>query len=289
MSYNVELAVDMKAALGEGPCWDDQNKLLYWVDIQGMKIHIHNPQDNSNKFIQLKQQIGAIVLRENGGAVVALQNGLYFLDLQTEELTLITDPEEHLPNNRFNDGKCDPAGRFWIGTMGSAQSASLYTLYPDLELQHKESNVTISNGLAWSPDQTKMYYIDTPTKQIVSYDYDISSGSISNKQVAITIPDTDGHPDGMTIDAEGNLWIAHWGGFQVSCWNPVTAEKLDSIPIPAPQVTSCTFTGDALDTLYITTARVGLDEEALAQSPQAGGLFKVKLNVKGTPSYRFKG
>lgn len=289
MTYRVDVAVDMQAALGEGPCWDEQQELLYWVDIQGKKIHIHNPQDNSNREIQLEQQIGAFVLRAEGGAVVALQNGLYFLDLQSEQLTLITDPEEHLPQNRFNDGKCDPAGRFWVGTMGSSGTASLYTLYPDLELQQKETNVTISNGLAWSPDRTKMYYIDTPTKQIVAYDYDISTGAISNKQVALQIPESEGHPDGMTIDVQGNLWIAHWGGYQVSCWNPITGEKLDTIPIPAPQVTSCTFAGEELDTLYITTARVGLDEEALTESPQAGGLFKVKMKVKGAPSYRFEG
>jgi len=283
--HDVKLIVDQKAELGEGPCWDSKNKLLYWVDIMGKKLHIHSPATNENREIDVGQYIGTVAVREKGGVIVALHNGFYFLDTETEQLTPITDPESHLPENRFNDGKCDPAGRFWAGSMElgiTGPHASLYRLDTDLKVEKILDNVTISNGMAWSPDYKTMYYIDTPTQQVVAFDYDNQTGEISNKKAAVTIDKKDGSPDGMTIDQEGMIWVAHWGGSRVTRWNPSTGELLDTIKVPATNVTACAFGGENLDELFITTARS-------AEDPASGGLFKVKLPVKGAPSYTFKG
>ncbi|HLU21396.1 SMP-30/gluconolactonase/LRE family protein [Lederbergia graminis] len=292
MQYEVELVVDERAILGEGPTWDSEKKVLYWVDILGRKIHCYDPTTQNTKTITLDQYVGAAVPNTTGGLVLALQHGFYSIDLETEELTPIHDPEEHLPNNRFNDGKCDAAGRFWAGTMSLSDEANVGNFYR-LDVDHKVNkmveNVTTSNGIAWSPDNKTMYYIDTPTCEIVAYDFDLETGSISNKRVAIKHPKERGFPDGMTIDAEGMLWVATWSGAQVCRWNPHTGELLESVKIPSPLVTSCCFGGDNLDELYITTARVGLNEKTLEQYPHAGSLFKIKTNVKGQPMHPFRG
>lgn len=285
MMHNVKLVVNKQAKVGEGPCWDEKTNLLYWVDIMGEKLHIHSPEKQTNQEIDIGQYIGTVAVREEGGLIVALKNGFYFLDLETEKLTPISDPESHLPENRFNDGKCDPAGRFWAGTMElnvSGPNAALYRLGTDLKVDKVLDHITISNGMAWGSDFRTMYYIDTPTQEVVAFDYDINTGEISNKQTAVTIPKEDGSPDGMTIDEEGMIWVAHWGGSRVTRWNPRTGELLDTIKIPATNVTACVFGGENLDELFITTARSEGD-------PSSGGLFKVKLDVKGTPSYTFKG
>lgn len=288
----LKLVIDAKATLGEGPFWHPQKCVLYWVDIMEKKVHIHNPATNTNKSIDVGQYVGAVVPREDGGCILAMHNGFYALNEESEEITPLTDPESDIPTNRFNDGKCDPAGRFWAGTMSlnnGGPVGALYCLDTDLNVQKKVDHVTCSNGLAWSSDHKTMYYIDTPTKQVVAFDYQVQNGEIDNKRVVVTIPEGEGAPDGMTIDREGMLWVAHWGGYQVSRWNPQNGEKLSSIPVPAAQVTSCAFGGEQLDELYITTARIGLSEEALQEQPHAGGVFCYKTAVKGQPTNSFAG
>lgn len=287
-----ELVLPAKASLGEGPCWDSEQGVLYWVSILDKKVNIYDPRSHQNREIQLDQMVGTVVPRESGGVVVALQNGFCFLDLNTEKLTPIVDPEQELPENRFNDGKCDPFGRFWAGTMSlseEAEKGSLYCLDHDLHVEKKREHLTISNGLAWSPDQSYMYLIDTPTKKVTRFQYDLQTGHIQNATEVISFPEGVGAPDGMTIDEEGMLWIAHWGGAQVSRWNPETGEQLYSIPIPSLNVTSCTFGGENMDELYVTTARKNTSAENLERFPEAGGLFKVRPGVKGMPAYSFKG
>ncbi|WP_137790272.1 SMP-30/gluconolactonase/LRE family protein [Bacillus sp. E(2018)] len=287
-----ELVLPAKASLGEGPCWDSEQSVLYWVSILDKKVNIYDPRSHQNKEIQLDQMVGTVVPRESGGLVVALQKGFYFLDLNTEELAPVVDPEHELPENRFNDGKCDPFGRFWAGTMSLSEEAkkgSLYCLDHDLHVEKKREHLTISNGLAWSPDQSYMYLIDTPTKKVTRFQYDLQTGHIQNATDVISFPEGVGAPDGMTIDEEGMLWIAHWGGAQVSRWNPETGEQLSSIPIPSLNVTSCTFGGENMDELYVTTARKNTSAENLERFPEAGGLFKVRPGVKGIPAYSFKG
>ncbi|MFD1356715.1 SMP-30/gluconolactonase/LRE family protein [Fictibacillus halophilus] len=292
MMGKAELVIPAKADLGEGPCWDKQKGVLYWVNILGKTVNRYDPETKENKEIQVDQLVGTVVPRKSGGVVVAMEKGFYFLDLDTEKLTPITDPENHLPENRFNDGKCDPYGRFWAGTMSLSEEqgrGSLYCLHTDLKVEKKVGDLTISNGLAWSPDHKFMYLIDTPTKKVTRFDYDEETGKIANPVAVIQFKEGEGAPDGMTIDEEGMLWIAHWGGARVSRWNPETGEQLLSIPIPALNVTSCTFGDSDLKTLYITTARKNMTEEQLREYPLTGGLFKVRLGIRGSVNYSYEG
>ncbi|MEO6633503.1 MAG: SMP-30/gluconolactonase/LRE family protein, partial [Mucilaginibacter sp.] len=221
----VEIAVNHSCFLGEGPIWDAKTNTLFWVDILAGDIHEFNPKTNSHKTIHTHQMIGAVTLCTNCDLLAALKTGLAKIDRQTHEISIIAHPEPGLPANRFNDGKCDPAGRFWIGTMAvdeTPNAGSLYMLDSNHHITKKVEGTTISNGMAWSADNSTFYYIDTPTQTIVAYDFDKEDGSISNKRTAFKIDEKEGHPDGMTIDDEGMLWVAHWNGWQVSRWNPIT-------------------------------------------------------------------
>ncbi|NOU94150.1 SMP-30/gluconolactonase/LRE family protein [Paenibacillus sp. LMG 31456] len=291
-SSEVMLLCDVNSILGEGPTWDHHSKKLIWVDIIGKRIHTFEPASGEVRTITIEQKIGSAVPRVEGGLVIALENGFHTLDLETEQLTKRIDPEKDMPGNRFNDGKCDEAGRFWAGTMDMKEkspSGSLYCLETDGTVRRMVEGVTVSNGLGWSPDNQTLYYIDSPTKKVMAYDYSLERGEITNPRVAVTIPEGEGFPDGMTVDSQGMLWIAHWDGWQVSCWNPETAEKIASIPVPAAQTSSCTFGGENLDELYITTARVGLSEEQLKDQPHAGGVFCIKPGINGRPASFYGG
>ena len=293
MVRKLELVFDANAELGEGPFWDDKKELLYWVDIDNRKVCIHNPSKNENKEVVLSQKVSAIIPAPDGNkAVVALENGIHYLDLDSGELQAIFDPEEHLPSNRFNDGKCDAQGRFWAGTMSTEdekEKAALYCLEKDGTITKKVDKLSTSNGLAWSLDNKYLYLIDTPVQKVYQFDYDLDSGDIENKQAIIDFSDEDGFPDGMTIDEEGMLWIAHWGGGQVSRWNPNSGKKLEAINVPAPNVTSCAFGGENAQELYITTARTGMSTEELEKFPLSGALYKCKMDVKGFPGNYFGG
>jgi sugar lactone lactonase YvrE len=289
-SEPVELVIDSKSDLGEGAFWNYKTGELIWVDITGQILNFYNPVLRNNKEMFTGQMIGTVVPAESGQMIVALQNGIYMLDPETGSKKLMVDPEENIPDNRFNDGKCDPAGRFWAGTMsltGKKRAGALYRLDPDSSVHKMEENVTTSNGIVWSSDKMKMYYIDTPTRKVMAYDYDNESGDIRNPQVAVEIPADMGAPDGMAIDEDGNLWIALWGGSAVGCWNPQSGDLIRTIEVPAKNVTSCAFGGDDLGTLYITTARQNTSDEDLKKFPHSGGVFKVRPGIKGTKSNFF--
>ncbi len=289
---NVELVLDARAELGEGPVWDESARILYWVDIESGKLHAHQPGGEPDRVWDVGCKIGAAVVREKGGMVLATADGLELFDLATSKKTLLADPEADRPNNRFNDGKCDPHGRFWAGTMsmvGQSEAGSLYVLESDHAVRRVLSRVTTSNGLDWSPDHATLYYIDTRTMMVRAFDFDSDAGAISNERVAIQIPDGVGRPDGMTIDTDGMLWIAHWDGGRITRWNPGTGERLDTVLLPVDRVTSCTFGGPGLRTLFITTARHGLDADKLASQPHAGGLFAIQPNVGGMPAIKYAG
>ncbi|KMK75801.1 SMP-30/gluconolactonase/LRE family protein [Alkalihalobacillus pseudalcaliphilus] len=293
MKANAELVLDAKASLGEGPHWDEEMQMLFWIDINLKKVHTYYPQIDGAHAIQLEQLIGAIVPKNEKEAIVALEKGFHLLNLQTGDCRYVHDPESERLENRFNDGKCDAKGRFWAGTMrkdaAGKEAGSLYCLETTGQVEKKVSQVGLSNGIAWSLDNQKMYHIDTAQKQVQAFDFELETGELKNPEVIITFEQEQGAPDGMTIDEEGMLWIAHWGGAKVSRWNPHAGEKLQEVAIPALQVTSCTFGGSELNELYVTTARTGMNEKQLEQYPLAGGLFKVKLDVKGMPANRFKG
>lgn len=290
--HSVELVLDAKNTLGEGPAWDHERKLLYWVDIMERKIWTLDPKTKESSFIEVDQMVGAVVPKASGGFMVAARHGFYQLNSDSDSLIPVAELETDLPNNRFNDGKCDARGRFWAGTMDHNQeeiSGALYCLDTGFQVRKVLDSIGISNGLAWDKDHRTMYYIDSVTKRVVAFDYELESGQIRDQRTVVTIPEGEGIPDGMTIDDEGMLWVAQWEGSRVSRWNPATGQRLDSIPLPASRVTSVVFGGENLDELYITTARVGLSKEELEEQPHAGGLFRVKPGVKGSPTYRFEG
>ena len=223
--------------------------------------------------------------------MLAVQHGFAAFDPRTGRVEPWSNPEEHLPQNRFNDGKCDPAGRFWAGTLSLNRqpgAASLYCLDPDGGVRTMLRGLTNSNGIAWSLDRTAMYHIDTPTRRVTAYDYDVATGEIENPRTAIVVPPEAGKPDGMTIDAEGMLWIALWKGGCVGRWDPHSGAIGDDCR-PARQTTSCAFGGPGLRDLYITTARIGLSEADLAGQPHAGGLFRARPGVAGVPAFEFAG
>ncbi len=289
-THKIELVAGTQSGLGEGAIWNHRTSQLYWVDITGKIMNIYTPRFGVNRELYVGQMIGTVVPAKTGRVVVALENGFYFLDPETGTKNLIVDPEEDIDGNRFNDGKCDPAGRLWAGTMsteGKSGKGTLYRLDPDSSVHPVVPGVSTSNGIAWSNDRTRMYYVDTPTRKVMGYDYNNITGEISNPHPVIEVPSEMGLPDGMTIDSEGNLWICLWGGAAVGCWNPVTGELLRKIGVPARNVTSCAF-GDAdLGTLYITTARVDTSPEELKMYPNAGSLFKVRPGVTGVEAFFF--
>ena len=292
MAQSVELVLDTHSELGEGAIWHHRLRRLYWVDIERNHVYIYDPDRGSNRTIDVGERVGTVVPRRTGGLLLALQHGLAALDTDSEKLTRIVDPESGVPENRFNDGKCDPAGRFWAGTLamaGKRGTAALYRLDTDLSVKQMVRGVTISNGIAWSLDKKTMYYIDTPTQQVVSYSYDDETGDIADRAVAVSIPEDMGFPDGMTIDEQGKLWIALFRGSALTRWDPKTGHLLDRVPIPASNVTSCALGGVDLRDMYVTTARTGLSNEEHAAQPHAGGTFRFRADVPGIPAFEFSG
>lgn len=284
--------LEHRCLLGEGPVWDADRQRILWLDILQGHIHQYDPAIDAHNVIDAGEMIGAICLSSKGSVIAAMKSGFAGIDLDTGKIQPIANPESHMTGNRFNDGKCDPAGNFWAGTMSLTDhpaAGGLYVLRTDGLAEKRLSDISISNGLAWSPDDKTFYYIDTPTHQVVAYDYDVSEALISNPRVVVRIPDDFGGPDGMTIDTEGMLWIAHWDGWQITRWNPATGELLMQLHIPTARVTSCTFGGDQLQDLYITTASVGLSPEQLLEQPLAGALLVIRdCGFRGIPPDRFR-
>ncbi len=286
----VELLIDCKNLLGEGAIWNHKTQEFWWIDIEGKALHIYHPASKEQRKIDVGQRIGTVVPTTLGSAAIALQSGVYELDLESEEQVLISDPEDESERIRLNDGKCDPAGRFWVGSMHLDQMkdvAGLYRIESKGETTKMLDSITISNGIIWSLDEKTMYYIDTPDQNVKAFDYDKSTGDISNQRVVIEVPESMGFPDGMAIDEEGMLWIALWNGNAVSRWNPNTGELLSKIEVPAHNVASCAFGGENLDILYITSARVDMTEDELTALPLSGGVFTLKPGVKGVNSHFF--
>ncbi|MBB6677655.1 SMP-30/gluconolactonase/LRE family protein [Cohnella lubricantis] len=293
MNAQVELVCDSHSSLGEGPLWDRRYGRLYWVDIYGHKIHSFDPrQPGRYETIEAGPFVSSIVPRASGGFAVTLEDGFYGYDPEARTLVPIASVEADLSGNRFNDGKCDPSGRYIAGTMSRTDEparGSLYSLGSDGTVNKLLGAVGCSNGLAWSADGKTMYYVDSSRPEISAFDYDASSGQISGRRAAAAIPAEDSTPDGMTIDAEGMLWLAHWRGWKVTRWDPSTGTKLGEIPVPVERVTSVAFGGERLDELYITTASIDVAPEQAADQPHAGGLFRVKAGVRGTAPFSFSG
>lgn len=287
-----ELIIDSKSILGEGPVWHQDLKCLFWVDIEGKKICKYNTENNQLDVRHFKHMPGALAPMNNETFLIAFDNGLAIYNWQTDSIEYKNKLGSDKPEIRANDGKCDPNGNFWIGTMHlnlKPNVGALYQINTKFETILKISERTISNGMAWSKNGTVMYYIDTSDNNVVAYDFNCSTGQISNKKIVIEIDPEMGSLDGMTIDENDNLWIAHWGGFCVRQWNSKTGRVMNVVELPVPHVTSCIFGGTNFDELYITSARSGLSKKELLKYPLSGGVFKVKTGSVGRPSIFFKG
>ncbi|MEM7371956.1 MAG: SMP-30/gluconolactonase/LRE family protein [Bacteroidota bacterium] len=275
--------------LGEGPLWSAKEQSLYWIDIDYPSIHRWHPESNTYQTWDLPTHIGSFAFRQGGGAVLALRNGFHHFDFDSQALTPIADPESHLPDNRFNDGKCDPRGCFWAGTMHDQEreaKGSLYRLDPDGTIHMVRAGAIVSNGLGWSPDHKTMYYADSGTQRIYAYDYNPANSAISNERVLVK--DTDCYPDGMTVDSQGYLWSAKWDGWRVVRYSPDgQIDKIVEVPVQRP--TSVMFGGPDLNQLFITSAWTRLKPEVKAQQPLAGHVFVVETDVQGLEETAFGG
>jgi sugar lactone lactonase YvrE len=279
----LELAVDVRAELGEGPSWDPETRRLIWVDITAEVVHRFDPASGEDERFEVGQPVGAAVPSSDGRLALAVSDGFAFLDPATGAIERIADVEAELADTMMNDGKCDPAGRLWAGTKdakGSRPIGSLYRLGADAKPVRMLTGLTVSNGLGWSPDRTTMYFIDSPTQRIDVFDFDLDRGEIANRRTLVEIPQAWGLPDGMTIDQEGFLWVAFWGGSAVRRFDPAGA-VVSTVEFPVSQVTSCAFGGEELSDLYVTTARDGLSGAQQQEQPLAGGLFRLRSGVRG--------
>lgn len=294
MSYQAELFVDIRAVLGESPVWDAQRGMFYWVDIMGPTVYARSFADGSVKTLDLSahgSSIGCVAPCDSGKLIMGLDRKIAMIGLDEDTPQILAECDPDLEGHRFNDGKCDPFGRFVLGMMGNGTNdwdspVYSYTAGQAPKLIHE--NVLISNGLGWNPDYTVMYYADSGSRDVFAFDYDAATGALSNQRVVFTLPDGALTADGMTTDREGMIWLAWWDGYCVTRWNPNTGEMIDKVEVPAPRVTSCCFGGDEMKTLFITTARTGLSEETLATYPHSGAVFKVETDVEGMPSFAFK-
>ena len=271
--------------------WHPGENALFWVDIKGRAVHEFRPDDGTRRSYSVGEEIGCLVPRARGGWIAALRSGFAHLDLDGGSSTPVADPEADRPGNRFNDGKCDRRGRFWAGTMDDAATeptGSVYRLSADGRVTRVLSGYIVTNGIGWSPDDRTMYFTDSKNKVILAYDFDAGVGELANERVFATVPAGEGTPDGLTVDAEGCVWSAHWDGWRITRYRPDgTIAEVIAMPVRRP--TSCAFGGKGLDRLYVTSAREGLDEDTLAEGPLAGSLFEVRLGVCGLAEVPYAG
>ena len=276
--------------LAEGPLWHKERNSCLWVDIERGILYEYNWNSKEVNTWSFDHRVTMVIQAKDNEVILSLDRSIARFDLETEQLQWLVHLEKELPNNRCNDGACDSQGRIWVGTMAldiAEGAASLYCIDKDGTVSKKIPDVTISNGLAWTADDRTFYYIDTPTQNVQAYHYDKQTGEITLDRTAIKIPEEMGSPDGMAIDEEGMLWIAHYGGSGVYRWNPQNGDLLDKIEVPAPHVTSCAFVGGNLDKLMITTAQENMSEEELQKYPQSGNIFLSDVKVKGLPAYKY--
>lgn len=277
-----------RARLGEGPLWHGEQQMLYWVDIYNHRVHQFSPTMGTDRIFEVEDEVTAITIAGPHRLLIALRKALAFLDTESGAVTPLQSIELDKPKNRLNDGKCDPQGRFWIGSMNEEEQpeANLYRYDPDGSIYLMEAGLTVSNGLGWSPDGNTFYLTDTPTHKIYAYDFNQDTGEINNRRVLIDLQDEGLLPDGLTIDAGGYLWSAMWNGWYVVRFAP-DGQEVMRVKMPVQCPTSCTFGGEELDVLYITTASVGLSQAEIQRSFYSGDLFCLKTDIQGLPSSSF--
>ncbi len=285
-----ECILDLKCTLGEGPVW--LNGKLFFIDIEAKKLIRFDPMTSETKSVDVGERIGCALPTVDGDWLLGLNSGIARFAFESgQSPTLLKCPADHDPaTTRFNDGKTDPAGRAYMGTMGlqgQKKHGKLYRVDRDLTVTKVIDEVTTSNGLSWDEKLGVMYYIDTPTRKIHALDWCAEAGEITNRRVAFEMPEGTGYPDGHCFDAAGNLWVAMWSGNAVLCVDPKAGRVIEKIDVAAQNVTSCCFGGEKLDQLYITSARIGTSDEKLKSLPQAGGVFRAEPGVSGIATTLF--
>jgi sugar lactone lactonase YvrE len=276
--------------LGEGPVWDVQEQAFYWLDIRGCLVRRYDWSSGRTQSWTLPEMVGSLAIRERGGLLLAMRSSISFFDPATGALERVAAPEAGRENMRFNDGKCDRQGRFWSGTMNDLvrePSGTLYRLDPQRGCVAQFNGLRTPNSLAWSPDGRIMYFADSRSQVIHAYPYEPATGELGAPRVFHTV-EPPAIPDGATVDAEGFVWSALYGGSRVVRIAP--DGRVDrTIELPVEQPTSCQFAGPNLDVLFITTARQRLTQEQLAQQPLAGALLAADVGVRGLPETRYRG
>lgn len=264
--------------------WDAGTGVLRWLDVLGRRVHTFDPATGQNTTVETDVPVGSLTERASGGLLAATPRGFESLDPDTGALEVVVAVESHIAGNRMNDGKCDPVGRFWAGTMGDGAhpTGTLYCLDRDHSVRAEVRGATVSNGLGWSPDGRTMYWIDTPTYGVDAFDYDVDTGRIDGRRRLIEVPVEWGSADGMCVDENGDLWVATWGSGAIRHHAPNGSLRA-SLEVPVSQPSSCCFGGPELRDLYITTATYDMSEEQLAAEPTAGGLYRCRPGVAGLP------
>ncbi len=286
---SVQNVLTARARLGECPVWDAAHQQLFWVDVYNHRVHQFDPATANDRYFDVGDLVSAIALAGNDRLLIALRDRLAFLNTQTGEIVPFYQIEFPHPNTRFNDGKCDSQGRFWIGSISEAPGqAALYRYDLDGSLHVMETGLTISNGSGWSPDESTFYLTDSAQHKIYAYDFEVETGAIRDRRVLINLTDEGVEPDGLAIDKQGNLWSALWNGWCVACFNPTGQEILRvSVSVQCP--TSVAFGGTDLTDLYVTSASVGLSQTEIQQGFNAGDLFRFSTHSIGMPTQPFLG
>jgi sugar lactone lactonase YvrE len=293
-----DILVDAHVGTAEGPVWNRRTKQLVWTDIPGERIHFTDISTGADTSVDVDTRVGSIVPRADGGyAMATCQEFRITGDDVSAPLEQIVVTDE--PRVKFNDGKCDPAGRFFAGTAGRDGrhgTGALFRLDPDRTATELVPGISASNGMGWSPDGTTFYYTDTSTYRIDAFDFDVATGSVSGRRTFVEFggirrfdtPDGLGRPDGLCVDSEGCVWVAMWRGWEVRRYSPA-GELISHLPMPVELVASVAFVGDKLDTLVITSATSELMHSELAGQPHAGGVFACDVGVTGLPVNDFAG
>lgn len=287
----IDTVVRGKNRLGESPVWSVREAALYWVDSREPAVYRLQPATGELRSVLLPCIVGSIALRRGGGLIVALQTGFHALDFERGTLTAIADPEADRPQNRFNDGRVDRQGRFWSGTMNDTRrdpDGSLYRLDADHRCTKIRGEVIVPNSICWSPDDRTMYFADSYRGQILAYPFDAQSGTLGEATLFADMLANRGRPDGSTVDADGCVWNAEYGGGRVARFTP--DGRVDRVvDLPVTQTTSCSFGGPGLDVLYVTSATQRMTPEDLDAQPLAGSLFALDAGVRGLPEPEYAG
>ncbi len=284
----IRSVVDLSAELGESPVWDRREHALYWIDGRKPTVNRYDPRTSTNRALAVPENVHAVALTRSHRLLAVFEASLAFLDLETGALEPIAKLIEGVDDN-LNDGCCDRNGRFWVGSKARdwvSPIGVLFRIDPDHSVHRMDAGFQLSNGMGWSPDDRTMYFIDSMPREIYAYDFDAASGAVANRRVLVRVAEEHGLPDGMTVDAEGFLWVAQWNGGRVVRYDPDgKVERVVAMPVRRP--TSCTFGGADLATLYITSGTMRMTAEELAREPRAGNLFALEAGVQGLPEPRF--